>query len=866
MSEADNASTTSSFSDEPVGGEQESSPVDLEGSSTDAEEMPKQAAVSTRQHLSPEMQYLSTRPGGDISPPPLPYGGLPPPLQMSSISEVQKPQQLESLKLSRLESAWTSQDNFSEQWGATGWVDQQAAKPRPPWAGWEEQQPWLNNQSHQQHQQAQAQEQQTQFHPQSTYFSGNVGTLPMSLQGSGGVGTLPMAPQVSENCLYPSFATEPVPPQPMVFYQVQPQLMARPVQFAEAVMRQEMQTPLFSQVSYPVPASSVIWGPDGTKPTASPVMSVPLFVSESKAMSFPASSAGFDSKLPPTMPPQEIPRDEVLTPNVKPVHGDKLLSTVLGNRQPTVKVVNSIEQRSTNAATNAASATVPEIEFELVGFLRKARSVADVLETCAQLISELSANELIAGLHVIAKMTEADHATGNIKAWVKDPRFEAVVSELTRRFCEVDNPRYVMRSLWALGKVGASVRMVDGIVTKFLVMAPRMLKHFTTMEMSNSLWGIARFSKDNNSADIDARLCQLVTLIVEYGMPRIHTFSPQCLSNCLWSLAKLDCSARLTDNFGRNCVLQIIQNRFVGTTPQGFANSLWAVAKLRIDSAVTIPFVVDAARFAVESNESLKKFMPQELSMAIWAMAKVVGRRSDKMSLVRANGEVDRFAALIAEEATDRLAEFTPQGISNISWALATLNILKYTSVRHFILASAEISALNLRAFPPQAIANCCWAIGRLENATDELVAFSKAAGREAMSREADFSWQDLSGIVSTCMHVHHAKDPELAVFARFVLNKATGRCREIGNQALLNIALGCARLDVGPTYLTPLAVEMTEVFPGRPTKLNEIDIRQWSEVQRYCGLKFPSDSYFSDRGHSRRQAPRGRRGGKRAD
>jgi len=73
--------------------------------------------------------------------------------------------------------------------------------------------------------------------------------------------------------------------------------------------------------------------------------------------------------------------------------------------------------------------------------------------------------------------------------------------------------------------------------------------------------------------------------------------------------------------------------------------------------------------------------------------------------------------------------------------------------------------------------------------------------------------------------------------FAATMAARAAGRCSSIGNQALLNIALAAARLGVHPDILRPMTLSMAKVLTARAICLNQIDLRQWIEIQRYCGL-----------------------------
>merc|ERR1719215_1294707 len=141
-----------------------------------------------------------------------------------------------------------------------------------------------------------------------------------------------------------------------------------------------------------------------------------------------------------------------------------------------------------------------------------------------------------------------------------------------------------------------------------------------------------------------------------------------------------------------------------------------------------MPFAVDAARHVTSEPEHLGRFVPQELSMTLWAMARVVGRRTPHSRLTSLQPEVEEFALMVADEGVRRLAEFGPQGLSNVAWALATLELTGTPRAARFVLAAAHASAAEMNKFPPQAIANLCWALRHLKDASEELATFGAAA------------------------------------------------------------------------------------------------------------------------------------------
>ena len=114
---------------------------------------------------------------------------------------------------------------------------------------------------------------------------------------------------------------------------------------------------------------------------------------------------------------------------------------------------------------------------------------------------------------------------------------------------------------------------------------------------------------------------------------------------------------------------------------------------------------------------------------------------------------------------------------------------------------------------------------------------FTVAAAREAMERSNEFTWQDHSGILSVMMRAKFPKILEVHGFVTVIIGKARGCCNEIGTQALLNVALAAVRLRVETDVPRPLAWDIAQVLIDRIADLNEVDLRQWDEVHRYCGL-----------------------------
>ncbi|CAE7578589.1 unnamed protein product [Symbiodinium sp. CCMP2456] len=334
---------------------------------------------------------------------------------------------------------------------------------------------------------------------------------------------------------------------------------------------------------------------------------------------------------------------------------------------------------------------------------------------------------------------------------LNDPRLAKVLSALRSKAYELTYSRAIMRTVWAVGKLGLKGRDVQGIIAVLAETSQPILTQFSCQELSNTLWGLARLSESMQGLKPEG--IRLAYAVMAQGVSRLSQFSTQCLTNSLWAVAKLGLRGEEVRDFSNQCLSQIHLVLFKEMSPQGLANSLWACAKLQSDSREAIldievvgRFCIDAARRAMASEDLLKLFFPQELSMALWAMAKLIGRRARANKTSDAFEAVSRFAEAVAVEATSRVHDFSPQGVSTIAWSLATLDMVTSLDTYNFFNLAAQVAAANIRAYPPQAIANCCWAFNRLGRKEAVLARFGKAAAEEAMRRIDEFSWQDLQG------------------------------------------------------------------------------------------------------------------------
>jgi len=507
----------------------------------------------------------------------------------------------------------------------------------------------------------------------------------------------------------------------------------------------------------------------------------------------------------------------------------------------------------------------------------------DILQATYGFIDNLSLLNIVDTVHAIGKCAESEHQA---LALGTDKRLLALIWRLRQRAQGLQKGRVISRAIWGLGKVGAAGEDVAHLLTKLsetTTANPALLEGCSSQELSNTLWGLARLGSSDSRCRCHAE--RLALRIVAVSGKRLRELTPQCLANSLWAIGKLGIRGQSVAAFADHCLQEMCYRRqLTGFSAQGLANSLWACARLQLQAEVVPVFCCAVARQV--GDERLKEFLPQELSMTIWAFAKITGRGSRGSGSAnrhhrrqRALLDVETFVLAATKEAASRINEFSPQGLSNIGWALATMELTREECVYSFLVATAAKAMPELNSYPPQAIANLCWAMCRVNDASGDLAVhfFASAVAVQAEQRMEEFEWQDLAGIVSAMNRAELVHLPQVHSFATALIWYATeGSCSEIGTQALLNMALSAARLGVEPDVLLPLAERIDAIFAaeGSAESLNDIDRRQWSQVKLHCCSSHPcwyeeseygsswSEAAMLVRGHSKFDSAFLQRGG----
>jgi len=418
----------------------------------------------------------------------------------------------------------------------------------------------------------------------------------------------------------------------------------------------------------------------------------------------------------------------------------------------------------------------PVVAYEtppLVAQLEHAESAYEVLSIAHNHLEELDHNSAVSAVYLAARHCNASSTPPGLAV---SPQLQGILACLRPLMKQLRRPKLMARLLWALGKLEIRSADVQDHVAHVVRAAPPLLPQFNALELSNTLWGLARLIPSASLSSSEhhrgrrgkgggsggswetpdlVAAHNLAMAITKESSRRLAerpgALSAQCLSNSLWALARLEIRGRDAEDFARRCVQTICCGEGPSPedfSPQGLANALWATAKICSggggDDGKAWQFCVVVIS---EARPRLAEFQAQELSMLAWAVAKLRGRGAFRRTISpaaepntaatvacsfvageNAGGGVataDSFLEELASEARSRLPELAPQGVSNIAWALATADLFCRSPGRHgtavvaspaaaFVLAAAAAAGGSLANYPPQAVANLLWSVGRL--------------------------------------------------------------------------------------------------------------------------------------------------------
>lgn len=209
--------------------------------------------------------------------------------------------------------------------------------------------------------------------------------------------------------------------------------------------------------------------------------------------------------------------------------------------------------------------------------------------------------------------------------------------------------------------------------------------NFKPQELSITLWSFATLGANDIATDV-------VDMVIDESMKKLHIFKPQHLSNTWWALATL--RLKPPDRFINKATKEAIY-RLDQFTPQALVNITWALASLGVSHLTLIEAL------ASELSKRLSTLKPQELSITIWSLGELRYYDPDLM---------DGLAKqVVARISGPKPYQFVPQHFANIMCGFASLDHHHHELVQCICNCVRETSGALL--VQPQHISNMLWAL-----------------------------------------------------------------------------------------------------------------------------------------------------------
>jgi len=362
---------------------------------------------------------------------------------------------------------------------------------------------------------------------------------------------------------------------------------------------------------------------------------------------------------------------------------------------------------------SAAHAPGPQVEVwteELMQDIWEAvAGVEQVLDHvhCQSRGEALSFPEATQALLHLAKSVDRNVACDEQEWQASEPRFAELIRAV-RKSSSLAEPSMLAQMIWSLGKLNACggdvTLMIDHLAAQ--LQAPA-FSCFTCMQLSDTLWGLGRIADKTSCCRPPAK--RIARLILVESLERLSEFSPNSLVDAVWAVAKLRLAAvGMAGTFVKSCVAHLCREGCISKlSSHSVATTLWSIAKLRLDTREVSSLCTAVAREV--DPESLRSFVTVDLSISLWAMAKMIRKcirrsessRSQPQSSkpcygAEASKSASSILVALTQEAFSRgNAEFSQQALTNISWALTTLEL-----TGHIGAAASEGAAIPCDGSP----------------------------------------------------------------------------------------------------------------------------------------------------------------------
>lgn len=409
-------------------------------------------------------------------------------------------------------------------------------------------------------------------------------------------------------------------------------------------------------------------------------------------------------------------------------------------------------------------------------------------------------------------------------------------------------------AMYSLGKLEAVG--LHSLIKALCQALSQLIDRATRLEMSTTLWALAKLvpaESASSCASAPARELALALLIQITRSPNLLT--PHCISNAMWARVRLDLQGRAVQEFVDAFKHEVVRRGSLEDfAPQGLANTAWAIAKSVYKHAAPRDWAAGQASLCIirASRHQLAGFETVELSMSAWAVTRIHARNEGGLE-PGAIQEVMSFVIAIAEDSVRRFKEMSGQSISNIAWALSKLDVdcKGNPGVHTWFSCAMQAVVQKPFEFSPQAVANLAYGVSWLNSRVkarlptyfrEEMERFGEAAASQALERESEFNWQDLSGVLVSIGPRHEmdssplSQGPCTKALAEHLAWLVAAEGHKLTTQVGLNIAVAAIRVGISASVSTALFQKMATVMAQASPNLNNHDLRQFRELFKIHG------------------------------
>lgn len=215
---------------------------------------------------------------------------------------------------------------------------------------------------------------------------------------------------------------------------------------------------------------------------------------------------------------------------------------------------------------------------------------------------------------------------------------------------------------------------------------------------------LASFSRDGaRSSEAASRLLPGLIARAKENLPRLQARSLATVAHCVGTFEHKDKDLMAE-------LAKLSEEAFPQFTPQGLSNLLWSFARLDVQPSARW---MDAYLRACQA--ALDGFKPQEMSIVMWSLAKLKFRMQ--------SGKLQGFL----DHVRRHLADYGPHSLSNVLWAVCTAEHRPESEWLDAVVGEMA-SPGKLSGATPQGLSQSLWALSMFRYQPSERVRGDVAA------------------------------------------------------------------------------------------------------------------------------------------